>query len=216
VKIRIVTAWKEHRGFMLFLALMLVFRSAIADWNEVPTGSMKPTILEGDRIWVDKLAYNLRLPFSHISLYKFADPNRGDIIVFDSKVSDKRLVKRVIGLPGDNVAMKNNVLYLNGKKLEYYGRVSEGEISDVNEKILGVEYTVRLNKKSSSISSFPAVNVPRGHYLALGDNRDSSADSRMIGFVPRDEIVGRTTAVILSFDYDNFYIPRSERFFHRL
>src|SRR6187402_3582202 len=91
--------WKENKSFFIFVVLMLVFRSALADWNTVPTGSMKPTILEGDRIAVNKLAYDLRVPFTAISLLKLADPERGDIVVFESKASAKRLVKRVIGLP---------------------------------------------------------------------------------------------------------------------
>lgn len=79
----VINAWKENKSFILFLALMFVFRSAIADWNEVPTGSMKPTIIEGDRILVNKMAYDIRVPFTHIPLVKLADPDRGDIIIFD-------------------------------------------------------------------------------------------------------------------------------------
>src|SRR5712671_1022116 len=101
MKRRLVGLWREYRGFALFVVLMVVFRSSLADWNTVPTGSMKPTILEGDRIWVNKLAYDLRLPLTGVSLYRLADPQRGDIVVFDSKAADTRLVKRVIGLPGD-------------------------------------------------------------------------------------------------------------------
>ena len=97
----LIKAWREYRGFALFIVLMIIFRSALADWNVVPTGSMKPTILEGDRILVNKLAYDFKVPLTHISVYKFADPKRGDIVVFDSKPADTRLVKRVIGLPGD-------------------------------------------------------------------------------------------------------------------
>lgn len=83
----VLKAWKENKSFLLFIALMFVFRSAVADWNEVPTGSMKPTIVEGDRILVNKLAYDIRVPFTHIPLLKISDPARGDIIIFDSKAS---------------------------------------------------------------------------------------------------------------------------------
>ena len=75
---------------------------------------MKPTILEGDRILVNKMAYDIRVPFTLISLHKIADPARGDIIVFDSAVADKRLVKRVVGIPGDRVELINNILFING------------------------------------------------------------------------------------------------------
>src|SRR5450759_5965790 len=104
----LIMLWRENRGLMLFVVLMIFFRSALADWNTVPSGSMKPTILEGDRILVNKLAYDLRIPLTHISIYKFADPKRGDIVVFDSKAADARLVKRVIGVPGDLVEMRDN------------------------------------------------------------------------------------------------------------
>jgi signal peptidase I len=212
----LLKAWKDNKGFIIFIALMFVFRSALADWNEVPTGSMKPTILEGDRILVNKMAYDLRIPFTHVSLAKMADPARGDIIVFDSKVSDKRLVKRVIGLPGDTVALVNNVLYINGEKLDYQELSAQGLDVDKLEHLQGVTHSVRLNKNGSTLSNFNAVSVPTEFYLAMGDNRDQSADSRVIGFVPRAEIVGRARSVVLSFNYDNYYIPRTDRFFHQL
>lgn len=218
--------WKQNRGFVLFLGLMLVFRSAFADWNSVPTGSMRPTIVEGDRILVNKMAYDLRVPFTHISLLHLADPERGDIIIFDSKASDTRLVKRVIGLPGDVVALSDNVLFINGKPLNYSDGAVAGTVNahapkqayelDKTEDLAGIKHSVRVNKQGSHLSSFDAVVVPDGHYLAMGDNRDNSSDSRVIGFVPRSEIVGRTRSVVLSFNYENFYIPRKDRFLHTL
>ena len=195
---------------------MTVFRSSIADWNTVPTGSMKPTIIEGDRILVNKMAYDIRVPFTHHSLYNIADPARGDIIIFDSKVSDLKLVKRVIGVPGDVVELTDNVLRINGETLSYEDLSSTPVTQDKSEDLLGVPHNVRVRKAGSSLSSFQPVRVPDGFYLALGDNRDNSSDSRVIGFVPRREIVGRTRSVVLSFDYDNYYIPRSDRFFHTL
>jgi signal peptidase I len=211
-----IAAWKENKTFVLFIGLMLVFRSAVADWSEVPTGSMKPTILEGDQILVNKMAYDIRIPFTHVSLLKMSDPHRGDIIIFDSKVSDKRLVKRVVGVPGDLVELINNELYINGKKLSYSDAISTKETTDKLENLLGVEHFIRVNNNGSPLSSFRSIKVPAGYYLALGDNRDNSADSRVIGFIPRNEIVGRSRSVVLSFDYENYYIPRSGRFFHRL
>ena len=212
----ILKLWKENKAFILFIALMFVFRSAVADWNDVPTGSMKPTILEGDRILVNKLAYDVRVPFTHISLVKLADPVRGDIIIFDSKVSEKRLVKRVIGVPGDIVSLKDNNLTINGKALAYTDVTSTVSMIDRQENLLGLEHLIRVDKQGSRLSSFKSVKVPAGYYLALGDNRDNSADSRVIGFVPRHEIVGRSKRVVLSLDYENFYLPRKERFFHVL
>lgn len=209
-------AYNDNKFFIFFIFLMFAFRSAVADWNEVPTGSMKPTILEGDRIFVNKMAYDLRIPFTHISLYKIADPARGDIVVFDSQTSDKRLVKRVVGVPGDIVAMRDNVLMINGQVLSYHNRDAANTYFDETEDLLGVQHVVRVAPGGSRLSSFPPVKVPDGQYLMLGDNRDNSADSRVIGFVPRDEIVGRSRSVVLSLNYDHYYLPRMDRFFHDL
>jgi signal peptidase I len=207
-------AWRENKFFIIFLSLMFIFRSACADWNTVPTGSMNPTIIEGDRIAVNKMAYDLRIPFTHISLIKLADPQRGDIAIFDSKVSDKRLVKRVIGVPGDAISMVNNQLIINGTAIEY--KPMSGN-QDQIERLFNVPHVVRINTpENHAFANFPTVIVPADHYLMLGDNRDMSADSRVIGFVPRDEFVGRSRSVVMSLDYDNFYIPRTDRFFKSL
>lgn len=213
----ITRIWKENKHFILFMALIFVFRSAVADWNPVPTGSMKPTILEGDRILVNKLAYDIRVPFTHISIKKLSDPKRGDIIIFDSVRSDKRLVKRVVGVPGDVVALVDNNLIINYEPLSYSVEQINPLSVDKVENLLGVRHSIRVSngyKKPSA--NFTPVYIPQNHYLVLGDNRDNSADSRVIGLVPRHEIVGRTSTVIMSLNYDNYYIPRSDRFFHRL
>jgi len=207
-------SWQENKSFIIFLSLMFVFRSACADWNTVPSGSMKPTILEGDRIAVNKLAYDIRVPFTHISLIKLADPERGDIVVFDSTVSDKRLVKRAIGIPGDTVAMSNNQLLINGVAIQY--EKNAGNIDQL-EHLFNITHVVRISDPNDhAFANFPPVTVPANHYLMLGDNRDNSADSRVIGFVPRDEIIGRSRAVVMSLNYDNFYVPRADRFFKSL
>jgi signal peptidase I len=111
--------WIENKSLIVFITLMLVFRSAVADWNDVPTGSMKPTIVEGDRILINKLAYDINMPFTQQSLIKLADPKVNDIIIFESEAAEKRLVKRVIGLPGDIVSMSNNELTINHQKIPY-------------------------------------------------------------------------------------------------
>ncbi|MFT7526098.1 MAG: signal peptidase I [Arenicella sp.] len=211
--------WYEYRAFILFVLLMVMFRSALADWNVVPSGSMRPTIVEGDRILVNKIAYDIRLPFSNISLKKIADPKRGDIVVFDSKVSDIRLVKRVVGVPGDDVQMRQNTLTINGKTLSYIV-VSESDRDSIyqhlSEDLPGAAHMVRIKKLGSRASSFGPITIPDNYYLALGDNRDNSADSRVIGLVPRNEIIGRTRSVVMSLNYNNNYLPRNDRFFHTL
>ncbi len=200
---------KEHKSLLLFISLMLLFRSAIADWNVVPSGSMQPTIKEGDYIWIDKLAYDVRVPFTSTSVHTYAHPQRGDIIVFESAKAGKRLVKRVVGLPGDVVSLRANKLTINGHKLEY---AHTGTDTELIEKLFEHRNQVRLSATPSAYANFGAVSVPTNMYLALGDNRDQSADSRVIGFVPRSEILGRAERVLMSFDVDNYLIPRWKRF----
>ena len=209
--------WREYRGLAVFLVLMAIFRSALADWNVVPTGSMKPTIVEGDRILVNKLAYDLKIPLTHISLHRFADPMRGDIVVFDSRAAATRLVKRVIGLPGDTVQMRDNRLMINGIAARYSGIEYEPDATFAIESYLNMSHRIELAPAGASrFSTFGPVTVPRDHYLVLGDNRDNSADSRYYGFIPRDEIVGNAKTVVLSLDYDDYYIPRADRFLRPL
>jgi signal peptidase I len=219
------TVWRDWRGFVLFIAVMLVFRSAIADWNQVPSGSMQPTILIGDRIVVDKLAYDLRLPFTLQRLARWHEPERGDVVTFPSPKDEQLLVKRIVGIPGDVVSLEDNVLTINGETASY--TTLEGEAVPTGavhgpyrfryllESILGNERMIMLEPSTlvSGITSFGPVTVPDGQYLMLGDNRDNSHDSRYIGFVARDRILGRAETVAFSLDYDNYYRPRSERFF---
>ncbi|WP_028775082.1 signal peptidase I [Shewanella waksmanii] len=203
---------KNNRSLLLFILLMCIFRSAVADWNHVPSGSMKPTILEGDRLVVNKMAYDLHIPFTHMSLLSFADPQRGDIIIFDSAAADKRLVKRVIGEPGDTVAMRDNQLIINNQPLDYTIQKQTNHYQDSQELLGQHHYQVRQRYSATKRANFGPVTVPADHFLVLGDNRDASADSRVIGFVPRNEITGRAHTIAFSNDLDNYYLFRPERF----
>src|SRR5205807_8645618 len=129
---------------------MVIFRSALADWNTVPTGSMKPTILEGDRIFVNKLAYDLRVPLTHVSIFRIADPKRGDIVVFDSKLADTRLVKRVIGLPGDTVEMRDNRLTINGVDAQYFAVEYSDDAVFAIESYLAMAQRIALARTGQS------------------------------------------------------------------
>lgn len=202
------TLLKENRSLLLFIAAMMMFRSAIADWNDVPTGSMLPTITEGDRITINKMAYGLRVPFTGQLVSPAQSPKRGDIVVFESAAADIRLVKRVIGLPGDQVSMRKHKLSINGKALAY---LSLGDDTYI-EELAGRPHKVRISRSDGPLANFEAVQVPAGHYLVLGDNRAHSADSRVYGFVPQKELRGRAGSVAVSFDYDDYFLPRKERF----
>lgn len=206
--------WKSNKLFVLFILLMSVFRSAVADWYTVPTGSMQPTIKEGDRIVVNKMAYDIRFPFTQASLISTGQPKHGEIIVFESDKANTRLIKRVIGLPGDIVEMKNEILFINGEALSYQ-KLKETDHELFSEELIEqITHTIRIEKsQTTQFSSFGPVTVPSNHYLVLGDNRRNSADSRFYGFVPHHELKGKATAVAFSFDYDNYYLPRENRFF---
>jgi signal peptidase I len=214
----------QNKGFIAFMLGMIMFRSAFADWSVVPTGSMQPTIQIGDRIAIDKAAYDIRVPFTHISLIHLADPKRGDIVVLDSHTANERLVKRVIGMPGDEIALRNNVLYVNGVAAAYSPVNVRGIHDDQQdparyevESLGHMAHLVRLSRyRPSEMRDFGPVTVPAGQYLLMGDNRDNSMDSRYLGFFPRNEIVGRSRYVALSLDPNHDYLPRKQRFAARL
>lgn len=216
---RLTRLLANNKGFLTFMLCMFVFRSAVADWNVVPTGSMQPTIEIGDRILVDKAAYDLRLPFTHISLMHRADPQQGDIVVLDSKAAGERLVKRVIGVPGDQIALVQNHLYVNGQAADYRPIQVNGIHADREDPAIyaiedtgTMQHAVRWSLAARGhTNDFGPVTVPANQYLLMGDDRDHSADSRYFGFFPRQEITGRATRVALSLDPYNHYLPRSDR-----
>ena len=218
--------WREYRGTLLFLFLMLLFRSAWADWVSVPTGSMNPTILEGDRVLVDKHVYGLRIPWTLVRLTDGREPVRGEIVVFDSPHDGTSLVKRVIGVPGDVIALDEHGLEINGVYAEYAPGDRERLatlLADTQQErpdvwresgVLPAHDILRMPVAARGPHEFfPAVRVPPDSYLMLGDNRDNSADSRYFGFVPRRNIVGRASGVAISFDPEHFYRPRGGRYF---
>jgi signal peptidase I len=213
--------FNEIRIFLLMLLVVSSLRSALADWNDVPTGSMKPTIEIGDRVVVNKLAYDLKVPFTTISLFKWADPVRGDIVVLFSPVDGTRLVKRVVAVPGDTIAMAENQLFINGKAVQWSPLTSTDDpdqgLTFVASEILGGrKHKVMLTPQVPAVRSFAPMTVPAGHYFVLGDNRDNSNDSRFIGFIGRKQIVGEATAVAFSLDRQNHWVPRLDRFFKKL
>lgn len=206
--------WQENRRFFLLLACIVFFKSAIADLSSISGASMLPTLLDGDKVWVNKLAYDVKIPFTEISLSKISDPKRGDVIIIDSKKAHKRLVKRIVGIPGDTIYMQNNALVINGKAANYNVLSRNDDSLIILEELPGKTHQARLSRyfiNRSNRSYGPAV-VPEDHYFVLGDNRDNSADSRVYSFIPREEIIGRSSSVVFSLDSDNNYLPRGDRF----
>ena len=219
--------WKEWRITFLFVVLVVIpVKSSLADWNWVPTGSMNPTILEGDLIYVNKMAYDLRVPLTLHRLAKWSDPERGDIVICFSPDDGTRLVKRVVGRPGDTVEMRDNTLFLNGEAVAYtqidpeYAEQLSGPAKRkyvlAMEDLDGTVHAVMSVPSVAAVRNFGPVTVPQGSYFVMGDNRDNSKDSRYFGFVERDSIVGRARGVIGSFDITDKYQPRIKRFFSSL
>ncbi len=208
----------EIRVFLLMLLVVSSLRSALADWNDVPTGSMKPTIEEGDRVVVNKLAYDLKIPFTTIELLRWNDPQRGDIVVLFSPVDGTRLVKRVVAVPGDRIEMRDNQLFGNGRAARWKAIRSEddsehGDSVVVEETLAGRTHRVMFTPQIPAVRSFGALTVPSRRYFVMGDNRDNSNDSRFIGLIDRRRIVGKATAVAFSFDRAHHFAPRFDRFF---
>lgn len=225
-----VRFWKDTvRPLGLTALVVFGLRSAIADWNHVPTGSMVPTILEGDRVLVNRMAYDLKIPFTTVHLAEWADPVRGDVVVFYSPEDGQRLVKRVVGLPGDVIEMKDNRLVLNGEAVEYgilEGRYIEAvPESDRPRRAFAAEslpqargssHPVMAMTDRGALRDFAPVRIPEGRYFMMGDSRDNSRDSRFFGCVPREAVLGRATAVVASLDPSRRYWPRWDRWFTRL
>ena len=214
--------WHQEIRPLLILALvMFSIRSSLADWNVVPSGSMKPTILEGDRVLVNKLAYDLKVPFTTWHIAKWSNPQRGDIVVFFSPKDGTRLVKRVIGLPGDTVELQNDQLSINDQPVDYTALMPEisAQLSDperahgifATEKLPAHSHAVMAINGITAMRTFGPVHVSDGHYFMMGDNRDNSFDSRYLGTVARNQIVGRATSVVLSLNKEKYWLPRWSR-----
>lgn len=217
--------WKKwmsgNRGFIVFLMLFGVFRTAIADWNPVPTGSMRPSILEGDVVFVNRLAYDLKLPLTNVVLAHLGDPQRGDIVTFTSPADGKRLIKRLVALPGDVVEMRNKQLLINGVHADYklldeasepMGNGTVLPVLHLTEKLDGDQRSIQWLPDLTEAADFGPEKVPAGQYLMLGDNRDNSADSRYIGFIPRKELIGRAERILVSANILDNWMPRLARF----
>ena len=218
---------RKNRGFLAFLLLFGLFRTAIADWNPIPSGSMRPTLLEGDIVLVNRLAFDLKVPLTDIIVAHLGEPQRGDIVTFSSPKGGTRLIKRLVAVPGDTVQMRDKILVVNGRAASYEAIGTAIEQLSPGTRIRAL----RLNERSASgqhavqwlripggseEDTFAPIVVPAGHYLMLGDNRDDSADSRYFGLVPRELLIGRAVAILASADIEGRWALRFERFGERL
>ena len=216
--------WIEYpKSFFPVILIVFLLRSFLVEPFKIPSGSMVPTLVVGDFILVNKFAYGIRLPLLNKKIINIGDPQRGDVMVFRYP-EDPSLdyIKRVIGLPGDKVVYENKKLFINGveqprreisdylnrERIQYSRRLIE-KTGRVEHAILveddapaAVPFTRRFpfRENCNYNSAGVACTVPPGHYFMMGDNRDNSADSRVWGFVPDQNIVGRAFFIWFNFD----------------
>ena len=214
------------RGFFPIILVVFLLRSFLVEPFKIPSGSMIPTLLVGDFILVNKFTYGIRLPVANKKIIPMDDPRRGDVMVFrypeDTSVD---YIKRVIGLPGDQVEYRNKRLSVNGKPapltalgaytLQESG-LSASRLELYTEKLGNSTHSVIFNPEApplalAQVRQFPdkkncaynddgfSCEVPEGHYFMMGDNRDGSADSRYWGFVPEQNIVGKAFLIWWNF-----------------
>jgi signal peptidase I len=183
--------WAKSLVFALIIAL--VARAMVVQAFRIPTSSMEETLLVGDFLLVNKFIYGSKIPFTDFRLPKVRGPKVGDVIVFKHPAEGKDFIKRCVGLPGDTVEMRNDVVYLNGKALN--------------------EPYKYLRGASSTMSNFGPVVVPEGHIFMLGDNRHNSYDSRSWGPLDMKYIKGKAMVVYFSWNKRS-HLPRWRRFGH--
>ncbi|KAF3978391.1 MAG: signal peptidase I [Methylococcales symbiont of Iophon sp. n. MRB-2018] len=199
------------RSLFPVLFLVLFLRSFVAEPFRIPSGSMMPTLLIGDFILVNKFTYGIRLPILHTKIVEIGKPETGDVVVFRFPQNPKvDYIKRVVGLPGDRVAYYNKKIYVNGKLAkqaslgQYYG-VGQGEnmtgAEHSIEYLMGVEHSILIKQGLPSVEG--VFVVPEGHYFVMGDNRDSSNDSRYWGTVPERNLVGKAFFIWMSWDWQH-------------
>jgi signal peptidase I len=180
---------REYVPFAFAMLLLLVARSSLADHYIVPSGSMEPTLLPGDRVVVDKRAYGVRVPFTLVKMDEGHGPARGDVVIFDSPADGTRLIKRVVAIAGDVVEVKAGHAIVNGVPEAYR------------------EHAVRLNLRSGGGPDMVPARVPAGQVFVLGDARGNSRDSRFFGFVAASGIYAKALRVYYRSDNGLVWLP---------
>jgi len=193
-------ALRDLLPVVIVVGIVLTARSSLADHYHVPSGSMLPSLHVGDHIAVDKSAYGLRIPLTHVQLMGAQAPQRGDVVVFPSPETGEVLVKRVIAVGGDLVEVHKGRVSIDGTKVPMM--VRDGELEEVLDD---GPHEVRLDDGGGP--EFGPTRVPAEHVLVLGDNRGNSHDGRFFGFVPDDMLLGRVVGIFLRDGHPTWQVP---------
>lgn len=197
------------KAFFPVILIVFVLRSFVLEPFRIPSGSMLPSLHIGDFILVNKFIYGIRLPIIDDKIIDISEPKRGDVMVFRFPHDESiNYIKRVVGLPGDEIEYKDKTIYINGKKMAQ-SPAGDGILQGIGYTDPPIRhYTEQLGRENHSIlrdSERPSTNmrfsVPAGHYFVMGDNRDYSNDSRYWGFVPEKNIIGEAIFIWFSWDY---------------
>ncbi len=207
-------AWADYaRSFFPILLFVFILRSFLVEPYRIPSGSMKPTLLVGDFILVNKFTYGIRLPIIDKEIIPLNKPDRGDVMVFRFPPEPKiNFIKRVIGLPGDKIIYKNKQLFVNGELIPKTDPQIVTLTAPDGQPYRVREFTETLPHVSHHIYEHltpgqdAEVVVPEGHYFVMGDNRDESDDSRFWGFVPDENIIGKAFALWMSWDGEHYRV----------
>jgi len=204
------TLVEYSRSFFPVLLFVLVIRSFVFEPFRIPSGSMMPTLLQGDFIFVKKYSYGLRLPVTETKILETGEPRRGDVVVFRLP-SDPSInyIKRVVGLPGDEVVYERHRLFINGEEVPLE-RAPEATGDDPRfiEQLGDRQHEILITNAAYMVRD-GVYKVPEGHYFVMGDNRDNSRDSRFIDAIPESHLVGE--AVRIWMNMDGLTWPRWER-----
>ena len=206
-------------GVLPVLAIVLATRQTLAEAYRIPSGSMEPTLLVGDWLFVNKLRLGPHVPFTDVSLPGYATPKRGDVVVFISPPQDPSiritpddvtptLVKRIVGVPGDTLLMRHGQLVVNGRAVPSpTASVLPDSVADRPQAIFAWQHLVELSGSrfgqpvaEPSLHEWGPLVVPAGRYFMMGDNRDDSVDSRYYGTVPRANLRGTPMFIYYSYD----------------
>lgn len=200
------------RSFFPVILAVLLFRTFLVEPFRIPSGSMMPTLLVGDFVLVNKFAYGLRLPVTDTKIVNIGEPHRGDIAVFKYPPNPKEdYIKRIVGLPGDTISVRNEQVFVNGKPLPqtYLGPITDTDAESLRTaQAGGIERNERIGDVNHHIIVLPPLMrdprtegtwvVPQGYYWAMGDNRDNSSDSRFWGPVPEKNLRGKAFLIWFS------------------